>query len=376
MKLTYRYRAYANKETLEHVSQWLELCRRLYNVALANRIECWQEDHETVSGYDQANALPDFKIVHPEYQNVGSQVLQNVLERLDKAYKGFFRRVKAGGKAGFPRFRGRGWYDSFTLKQTGWKLEGNHLHIAKVGIFKLHLSRPIEGEIKIVTMRRSATGKWYVCFSCDSVPENKLPENDKSIGIDVGITSMAVDSEGHKIDNPRYSNKSMAELRLRQRRLSRRIKGSQGRKRARVLVAKAHEKVASQRADFLHKVANYYIQSYGTIYVEGLNIKGMVRNHHLARHILDGAWGQFFGLLSYKAESAGRILVKVAPQNTSQLCSGCGIKVPKTLAERIHCCPNCGLVLDRDENAARNILSRGVGQTPQVLTWEVAPCVA
>ena len=158
--------------------------------------------------------------------------------------------------------------------------------------------------------------------------------------------------------------------------ICRRVKGSHSRAQARLLVAKAHEKVTNQRKDFLHKVANYYIQSYGTISVEDLNISGMVRNHHLARHILDGAWGQFFEMLSYKAECAGRTLIRVAPQNTSQLCSGCGIKVPKKLAERIHCCYNCGLVIDRDENAALNILSRGVGQTPQVLTKEDALCVA
>jgi putative transposase len=374
MRLTYKYRIYANQETLRNACNWINICRNLYNWALEQRITAYKEYGFGLSYSDQQNELPELKKRIPEYTQVGSQCLQNVMGRLDKSYKSFFRRIKSGEKVGFPRFKGKNWYDSFTLTTHGWKLDKNHLFIRNVGVFKLHLSRPIQGDIKTVTIRRSATGKWYVCFTCDNVPENKLQTSDKSIGIDVGITSMAVDSEGHKIENPRYSNKSMAQLRVRQRRLCRRIKGSNSRKQARLLVAKSHEKVANQRTDFLHKVANYYIKSYGTISVENLNIQGMVKNHHLARHILDGAWGQFFELLSYKAESAGRILIKVAPQNTSQNCSGCGEKVPKKLAQRIHACPNCGLIMDRDENAARNICQ--AGQACQALTKERTLCVA
>jgi putative transposase len=374
MRLSFKYRTYANKETLDNASSWLDTCRYLYNWGLEQRITAYKEYGFTISKYDQQNELPELKKRIPEYAQVGAQCLQDVLNRLDKSYKAFFRRVKLGKKAGFPRFKGKNWYDSFTLTQAGWRLERNHLFIRNVGVFKLRLSRPIQGDIKTVTMRRSAFGKWYACFSCDNVPEKKLEPCNKTIGIDVGITSMAVDSEGHKIDNPRFSNKSMAQSRVRQRRLCRRVKGSNSRKQARLLVSKAHEKVTNQRTDFLHKVANYYIKSYGTISVENLNIQGMVKNHHLARHILDGAWGQFFTMLSYKAESAGRILIKVAPHNTSQNCSGCGKKVPKKLAQRIHTCTHCGLIMDRDENAARNICQ--AGQACQALTKERTLCVA
>jgi putative transposase len=202
----------------------------------------------------------------------------------------------------------------------------------------------------------------------------KLPESDKSIGLDVGIKAFCVDSEGHKTDNPLFLKQGLTQLRHRQRVLCRRVKGSHGRAEARRQVAKAHEKVANQRKYFLHKVANGYIAEYGVIAIEQLNIKGMVRNHCLARSVQDSAWGEFFEMLSYKAESAGRILIKVPAQNTSQNCSGCGEKVPKTLAERTHACPHCGLVLDRDENAARNISQ--AGQACQALTKEVALCVA
>ena len=374
MKRPYKYRAHANQETLEHANQWLETCRHLYNWGLGQRITAYKEYGLTLSGYDQINELPDLKKAHPEYALVGSQALQNVIERLDKAYKAFFRRVKNGDKAGFPRFRGKGWYDSFTLKQAGWRLEGKHLHISKVGVFKLHLSRPIEGDIKTVTMRRSATGYWYVCFSCDDVPEKKLPESGRTVGLDVGIKAFCVDSEGNKTDNPLFLKESLSQLRRKQRVLCRRVKGSHGRAKSRLLVAKAHDKVTNQRKDFLHKLANQYIAQYGVIAVEKLNIKGMVRNHCLARSIQDSAWDEFFELLSYKAESAGRVLLKVPAHNTSQNCSGCGEKVHKTLAERVHCCPYCGLVMDRDENAARNISQ--AGQACQAPTKEVALCVA
>lgn len=253
-------------------------------------------------------------------------------------------------------------------------MEGKYLSIRNIGRFKLRLSRLIDGDIKTVTIRRASTGKWYACFSCDNVPEKRLAKSDIPVGIDVGIRAFCVDSEGDKIDNPAYFRQSERLLRRRQRTLCRRVKGSSRRSKARILVAKAHEKVVNQRWDFLHKVANQYIANYGLIFIEDLNIEGMVRNHHLSKSISDSSWGRFFELLTYKAVEAGRLVVKVSPQNTSQLCSGCGEKVPKSLVVRIHTCPHCGLVMGRDENAARNISQ--VGQTCQAITKEVALCVA
>jgi putative transposase len=374
MKKTFKYRIYADKETLSKAVHWLTLCRHLYNAGLEQRITVHRQNKGHISCYDQIKQLPELKVSFPEYSDVGSQVLQEVLERLDKAYDGFFRRVKHGGKVGFPRFKGRDRYDSFTLKQAGWKLDGKYLSISKVGRFKLRLSREIKGNIKTVTIRRESSGKWYACFSCDSVPEKRLPESDVQIGLDVGIKSFLVDSEGSKVDNPQYLRHSERILRRRQRKLSRRVKGSNSRRQARVLVAKSHDKVRSQRNDFLHKLANQYVSKYGTIYIEDLNIKGMVRNKHLSKSISDSSWGKFFELLTYKAEEAGRKVIKVSPNNTSQICSECGEKVEKSLAVRTHRCPYCGLVLDRDENAARNILQ--VGQTYQELTWQNTACVS
>ncbi|KKN03875.1 hypothetical protein LCGC14_1103350, partial [marine sediment metagenome] len=292
MRKTYKYRIYANREVLDKADNWLLLCRRLYNTALEQRIAIYRQNKGSITCYNQLKQLPELRESITEYNEVGSQVLQEVIERLDKAYKGFFRRVKNGdGKPGFPRFKSRERYDSFTLKQCGWKLEGKYLTIRNIGRFKLKLSRQIEGEIKTVTIRREATGKWYGCFSCDKVPARVLEKSTKSVGIDVGIKSYLVDSEGSKVDNPAYFRQSERLIRRRQRVLCRRAKGSNGRRKARVLVAKAHEKVKNQRNDFLHKVANHYVQNYGMICVEDLNIRSMNKNRLLAKSINDSSWG-------------------------------------------------------------------------------------
>ena len=333
----------------------------------------YKQSKKSISCFDQINQLPEFKRAFPEFARVDSQVLCNVLDRLDKAYQGFFRRLKQG-KAGFPRFKSINRYDSFTFRKSGWKLIEKCLYIKKIGRLKLFLSRPIEGNIKTIIICRTNTGKWFACFSCDDVPQRMFPETDKEIGLDVGIKSFLVDSDGLKINNPLFLKKSLKELQVKQRRLSRRIKGSNRRKGAKLQVAKTYERITNQRKDFLNKTANHYIQNNKRIFVEDLKIDNMIRNRHLARSIADSSWGMFFQMLSYKAEEAGREVVKVNPNGTSQRCSQCGERVQKSLAVRIHCCPFCGCLLDRDHNAAINIL--GVGQTLQTPTWvDVRPCV-
>jgi putative transposase len=282
------------------------------------------------------------------------------LQRLNRAFDAFFRRIKdKTEKAGFPRFRGKDRYDSFTLKQAGYKIEGRYLYITGIGKFKLYLSRPIEGDIKTVTIRHTSSGKWFVCFSCDNVPLKDISEAIAEVGIDVGIKAFLVDSTGRSVENPKFFRQSERILRRRQRALARKIRGSRRRVKAKILVAKAHEKIVNQRKDFLHKVANFYIGAYRTIYVEALNIKGMVKNRHLSKSIADASWNKFFEFLSYKAVGAGRVVIKVNPRNTSQNCSQCGEKVKKSLSVRTHACPFCGLILDRDHNAAIVIKSRG-----------------
>lgn len=367
MRKTYLYKAKINKQTETNCNQWLELCRNIYNQSLEQRIKAYKEKGESISAFKQMAQLPILRKSSTEFKAVGSQVLQDVIQRLDKAYKSFFQRVKQGkSKAGFPRFKSQNRYDSFTLKQTGWILEGRYLYIKNVGKFKLFLSRPIEGKIKTVTIRRSSTDKWFVSFSCDDAPVKEVPTSTQEIGIDVGIKHFLVDSQGNSVENPKYFRQSEKLLRRRQRSLCRKKKGSDNRKDARLLVAKAHEKIVNQRKDFLHKTADHYINNFQTIHIEDLNIKGMVKNRHLSKSISDCSWGMFFDFLSYKAVEADRIVVKIPPHNTSQICSACGEKVPKSLSVRIHNCPFCHTILDRDHNASLNILR--LGQSRQTLT--------
>lgn len=366
MRKAYKYRIYGNKETIKNATKWLELCCNLYNSSLEERINSYKGDQKGISCNSQMLSLKSIKKEFPDYKEVGSQVLQDVLQRLDKAYQAFFRRVKNGEKAGFPRFKSKYRYDSFTLKQAGWKLNGKYLVIKNVGKFKIKLSRQIEGTIKTVTIRRTLSGKWFVCFSCDNVPIRKFPNTRREVGIDVGIKNFSVDSEGKCMENPKYFRQSERLLRIRQRRLARRKKGSVRRRNAKILVAKTHEKIANQRSDFLHKLANYYIKSFNKISIEDLSIRGMVHNRHLSKSIMDASWGIFFNYLSYKAEEAGRIIVKVVPNGTSQICSRCGEVVPKDLSVRIHNCLNCGLKIDRDLNASLNIYR--LGQSRQATT--------
>jgi putative transposase len=376
MRKTFKYRIYANKETTAKAEQWLELCRNLYNCALANRVYAYKMQKVSVSSFTQINELPTIKQDNPEYLSVGSQVLQEVLERLDKAYQSFFRRAKQGsGKAGFPRFKGINRYDSFTLKNTGWKLDGRYLSIRNIGRFKMRLSRPIEGNIKTITIRRSNTNQWYACFSCDEVPEKKLEPSDKTIGLDVGIKSFLTDSEGNKVENHKFLKHSLKELRIRQRKLARATKGSNRRKKTKLQLSKCYDKVANQRKDFHHKLANEYVKNYGVIKVENLQIRNMVKNHRLAMDINDCAWGQFFEILKYKAGEAGRKVIQINPRNTSRMCSECGdINHELKLSDRTWVCTKCGMVHDRDTNAAINI--NRFGQNHQAQTWNNSSCVA
>jgi len=359
MKKTFKYRIKSNQETLKNVEVWLSLCRRLYNDYLEQRITTYQIKKKSISQYDQIKQLPQLKKAFPEFKQVNSQTLQNVVERLDKAYQGFFRRVKNKEKAGLPRFKGQNRYDSFTLKQTGWKLnlQKKELTVKKIGVFKIILYRPIEGDIKTITIRRDLTNKWYASFSCDNVPEKLLPKTNKEIGIDVGCESFLTDSNGEKIANPRFFKKSQDILKMRQQRLSQRKRGSNRKRKARILMAKIHQKIFNQRKDFHFKTANNLIRNNDRIYIEKL--KSWKTFKGLNRSMRDVAWFQFFNTLRFKAAEAGREVVEVSAKNTSQLCSKCGKLVEKDLSVRIHKCPFCGLEIDRDWNAALNILRPG-----------------
>jgi len=273
MKKTFKYRIKSNQKTEQQAEKWLSFCHQLYNDCLNERIIAYKENKKSISRYDQIKRLPQLRKTFPAFKSVSSQTLQDVVERLDRAYQGFFRRVKNKEKAGFPRFKGRNRYDSFTLKQAGWKLnlQKEELTIKKIGVFKIILHRPIKGDIKTITIRKTLTDKWFVCFSCDNVSQKLLPKTNKEIGIDVGCESFLTDSNGQKIDNPRFFKKSQDVLTKRQQSLSQKKKGSERRSKARLLVAKIHEKIFNQRKDFHFKTVNKLIKEFDKIYIEKFN---------------------------------------------------------------------------------------------------------
>jgi putative transposase len=343
------------------LQQTLETCRRLYNGALGERKDAWEQKQRSVGFAQQCAALPAKKETNEFLPLVHSQVLQDVLKRADRSFASFFRRCKKGEKPGYPRFKGAGWYDSFTFPQwgNGVNLRDGRLFLSKIGRIRLCKDREFWGKPKTCTLIRRADG-WYagIVCECDPCP---FPETGQRIGVDLGLERFATLSNGEPIENPKLYRRALKRLKTAQRRVSRRKKGSAGRKKARVLLAKAHLRVKRARLDFCHKTALDLVTRFDVIYVEKLNIRGMVRNHPLAKAISDAGWGLFLSVLRAKAASAGRVVVEVNPAYTSQTCSGCGALVPKKLADRWHSCPYCELSLHRDHNAAICVLKKGGG---------------
>jgi putative transposase len=315
----------------------------------------WQRARVSISRFQQETELKNIRAEMREYASIHSHVLQDVLARLDKTYQAFFRRVKAGEKAGFPRYQGRDRWHSFTYKEfgNGATLDNSFLVLSRIGRIAVRWSRPIEGTPKTVTISREADG-WYVCFSCADVPVQPLPATGQETGIDLGIEAFATLSDGTRIFHPGWYRKAERALKTAQRRVSRRKKGSNRRRKAVTLLAKAHQRVRRQRADFHHTVALQLVRQNDTIYHEDLQTANLLRNHHLAKSISDAGWSAFLRILTYKAACAGREVIAVHPAFTSQLCSGCGIMVAKGLSVRWHSCPDCGTSLHRDHNAAKN----------------------
>ncbi len=283
-----------------------------------------------------------------------------VIRRVERAYQSFFRRVKAGEEPGYPRFQGRTRYTSFTYPQYGGGavVDGGVLSLSKIGRIPLRGHRPLEGAPKTVTISREADG-WYACLSCAEVPTQPLPptgkETGKATGIDVGLQVFLVTAGGEMVENPRHDRTAEKRLAKAHRRVSRRKKGSKRRCKAVALLKRKYQTVQRQRTDFHHKTALGLLRRYDAISLEDLRIANLVRNHHLAKSISDAGWYQFRTILEGKAAYAGRRVIAIPAQYTSQDCSGCGERVPKSLRVRIHACPSCGLVLDRDENAARTL---------------------
>jgi putative transposase len=404
VRKAFKYRLYPNRTTEKKLYFTLNSCRELYNAALSERKDSYQLHERTqlqinsesgqvvaatmtakqrvkaIGYYGQKRDLVEIKAVREEYQGIASHVLQDVILRVERAFQRFF------DGAGFPRFKGRTRYDSFTYPDgAGWKLDveeqGNSfkgtLHLSKIGDIKVRLHRKIEGKIKTVTVKREVD-QWFVVVSCEVEEPAKLPVSYEEVGIDLGVTHLATLSNGEMIEHPRHYRRAKKTLEKRQQALSRKKKGSHRRERAKKLIGKAHRKIANQRRDFHHKQSRKLVNRYQVIVFEDLHIANLVKRPKVKQDdetgqylpngaaakgglntsILDAGWGMFVAMCSSKAAGAGRTLLKVSPHFTSQVCSSCGTVRKKTLEERWHSC-DCGAELDRDVNAAKNILVLG-----------------
>jgi putative transposase len=363
----YKYRIYPSKAQTKIMEHTLDLCCELYNAGLQERRDAWKICKKSVNYYDQQKQLPEIKEIREDLGIVYSQVLRDSLQRLDKAFDGFFCRVKAGDKAGYPRFRARSRYNSFTYSQKGFGIKNGKLWLSKIGMLRIKLHRSIEGKIKTCTIAKSATGKWFVCFSVEQEAQ-PLPASKVSVGVDVGIKTFAYLSTGEAIENPKFQRKEAKELARVSRKMSAAKKGSPERKKRRKIVARVHERIANKRRDFAHKESRKLINKFAIIVFEKLNVSGMLKNHRLAKSIADAAWSQLVNYTRYKAEDAGRKCMQVNPRNTSKTCSRCGELAEIDLSVRIFHCACCEFTLDRDHNAAINILALGLQSIGQRTT--------
>ena len=347
---------------------WLALCCEVYNAALQERRDAYRMAGLSIGFAQQCAELPACKEVRPDLAEVNSQVLQDVLKRVDLAFAAFFRRCQAGEQPGYPRFRSRVRYDSLTFKQYqnsfdvhGGKNRKGTLVLSKIGQIKMVMHRPLRGIPKTATVKRTAMGKWFVNICVETEQEaDVVPSSDEHVGIDVGLHTFAYLSTGEQIANPRFFREEERALARAHRHLSKAHKGTRLRDKRRKVVARVHERVRWRRENFIRQQVAILIKRFGFIAVEALVVRTMVKNPNLAKSIADAAWSLFFAQLLGKAEEAGRAVVRVNPAYTSQTCSACGHRQEIPLSVRIYECPACGLVIDRDHNGSMNILAAGL----------------
>jgi len=335
--LSQRFRLYPSKAAEQRLEANLELCRWLYN-RLLEELNKAKTERRKLTQKDTQALIVKLKAEKPELETVHSKVLQMVNHQLWSNIHALAGAKRNGRKVGKMRFKG-GWFKTLNYNQSGFRLEGRKLFLSKIGTVSMKLHQPLVGKIKGIIVKRMLSGKWFALFQVEN-PSNRLPETGKAIGIDVGVKYFLSDSDGRQFENPKFYESSLRRLRLAHKVLSRKKIGSRNRAKARVRLARVYERLENQRNDFLHKLSRFYINDYDVIAVEDLNIRGMIRNNYLAWKIHDASWNKFFTMLSYKAENAGRTLVKVNPRGTSR--------------EYKHG------ELDRDYNAALNILERGL----------------
>ncbi len=368
----YTFRIYPNNNQEVKLNRTLDTCRHLYNDALEERIQQskinrlerefqvfpWGKP-EWIDYYGQKRNLTATKT--PYQKEVHSQVLQDVIKRVDRSFKNFFNGF------GYPRFQGRNRYNTFTYPQSGFELVDGKLKLSKIGNIRIFQHREIEGQIKTCTIKKDID-QWYAIFTVEIAKQIENVPIVTKIGIDVGLKSLITLSNGNQIEPPKFLRLSEDKLSQEQKRISRKKKGSKNRKKQVIKVARVHRKIRNQRKDFNHKTSRMLINTFDLVAFENLNIRGMVQNHHLAKSISDAGWYQLQTFTAYKAEYAGKQCKFVVSNGTSQECHVCGNKEKLTLTNRVFSCSKCGNIEDRDVNASINIINRAVPTDCRELT--------
>jgi putative transposase len=355
----FKYRLYPKIRQTRNLFRVLNGARHLYNMALAEHRYVWEIQGRSATDHELRQLAKHYRAKMPYGQQMFSQTAQSVIRQMYLAFQAFYRRVKAGETPGYPRFKAATQFNSVLFNQygAGVKIDGRRLKLYGIGRVAVRWHRPLEGRIKTVRLLHKA-GQWFALFTCQLPTPESLPKAGRAIGIDVGISALITTSDGKKVPHPHFYRAAQQRLRVLQRSFERKRKGGRNRHKAMLKVQRQHGHTANQRRDVLHKLTFTLVQHYDMIGVEKLKITNMVRNTHLSKSILDAGWGLFKQLLTSKAASAGREVVFVNPANTSRTCSACGVKFVKLdLSVRWVDC-QCGLSLDRDHNAAINILKK------------------
>jgi len=384
MLKSFQFRIYPTKNQEKQLNSVLLSCCNLYNYFLKQRIETYEKTGKGTTKFKQQKELPSLKKGDPFLQKIYSQISQEVLARLDKAYQNFFRRVREGIEdPGFPRYRNIKRYNSITYPQNNgsWKFkDSNKIKLSGIGIIKIINHRSLQGMPKTCTVKKNKLNQWFVIISCKDVPKNPLPKTNKEVGIDLGIKHYLTLSNDTKIEKENFLKKEENHLKNLQRKFSKEQKGTPKRRKFGKWICKIHNDVGNKKKDFFFKTANQLVKNYDTIYMEDLSIKNMLRKEKkdgkrsLRKNIQIASWNQFQSILSYKAEEADKKLVLIDPRNTSKECSKCGnIKDTLPLKTRIYSCTKCGLKLDRDFNASLNIKRLGSQSSSVLINAPNAP---
>jgi putative transposase len=358
------FRLYPSKSQRGRLEAVRETCRHFYNDLLRERKDAYDTSGISITKAQQLRKVKVEKDTSPYAADIHSHILQNVVADLDKAFQAFFRRVQAGEDPGYPRFKSRNRFAGFGFKEygNGLKIDGRRLKLSGIGRIAVRWHREIEGQIKTARIYCRA-GKWFVAFTCEVEKSEPLPKTGESIGVDLGLLRLATLSNGEGEENPRWYRRILRKLRVVQRSIARKAMGGSNRRKAVRILQRLLLKVANTRKDFLNKFADELISRFDRIVLEDLRVAAMARGL-FALSILDAGWSYLVSRLTHKAESAGREVVLVDPAYTSQTCSGCGVLFEHLSLRdrRIEC--DCGVSLDRDHNAAINILHRGLGRSP------------